>query len=314
MAKVNSVCGPIDTANLGFTLAHEHILVDQMGFFRDYPELFGDNVFERIVNDLKEAKKAGIDTVVDATTVDLGRDVKLLHKASHSSGVNIIACTGWWLNVPDFFTSLSPDRIAGWFIREIEQGISGTDIKAGILKSASDVYGVTPGTELILRAVAKAHLQTGVPIELHSYPLGQVGRQQLAVLKDEGVDPRSVKLDHSNDTTDVGYLTWIMEQGCYLGMDRYPGENVSPLDRTITMKALIDAGYAGRICPSHDFLMSYIQTASPEIAEAERLRANPHGLLYLKNVVFPKLRELGVSETVMDDLCVDGPRNFFEGI
>ena len=314
MAKVNSVCGPIDTANLGFTLAHEHILVDQMGYFRDYPELFGDNVFERIVNDLKKAKKAGIDTVVDATTVDLGRDVNLLYEASHSSGVNIIACTGWWLNVPDFFISLSPDRIAGWFIREIEQGISGTDIKAGILKSASDVYGVTPGTELILRAVAKAHLQTGVPIELHSYPRGQVGRQQLAVLKDEGVDPRNVKLDHSNDTTDVGYLTWIMEQGCYLGMDRYPGENVSPLDRTITMKALIDAGYAERICPSHDWLMSYIQTASPEIAEAERLRANPHGLLYLKNVVFPKLREIGVSEAIMDSLCVDGPRNFFEGI
>ena len=314
MTTVNAVCGSIDTADLGFTLTHEHVMVATTGLFRDYPELFGDNALERIVGDLKEAKKAGVDTIVDATTFDLGRDVNLLYEASHQSGVNIIACTGWWLNVPAFFADLSPDRVAGWFIREIEQGISGTNIKAGILKSASDLYGVTPETEVVLRAVARAHLKTNVPIMLHSYPRGQVGKQQLAILKEEGVDPRNVKMDHSNDTTDVSYLVWLLEQGCYLGMDRYPGENVSPLDRTITMKALIDAGYAGRICPSHDWLVSYMQIDSPEIEKEKRLSINSHGLLYVSNVVFPKLRELGVSEAVINGLCINGPRNFFEGV
>ena len=61
---------------------------------------------------------------------------------------------------------------------------------------------------------------------LHSYSPGQVGRQQLAILKEEGVNLRRVKVDHSTDTTDMEYLTWIVEQGCYLGMDRLPGIHV----------------------------------------------------------------------------------------
>ena len=83
--------------------------------------------------------------------------------------------------------------------------------------------GVKPQEEVVLRGVARAHLRTGAPIMLHSYPAGQVGKQQLAILREEGVDPKRVKVDHSNDTTDVEYLSWLMEQGCYLGLDRYPG-------------------------------------------------------------------------------------------
>ncbi len=57
---------------------------------------------------------------------------------------------------------------------------------------------------------------------VHSYSPCQVGKQQLAILKEEGVDLRRVKMDHFNDTTDVEYLIWLLEQGCYLGLDRYP--------------------------------------------------------------------------------------------
>ncbi|GAG08943.1 unnamed protein product, partial [marine sediment metagenome] len=39
-----------------------------------------------------------------------------------------------------------------------------------------------------------------------------------------------------------------------------------------------------------------------------------YGYLYIKEVVFPQLREMGVSEATLNSLCVDGPRNFFEGV
>ena len=317
MTIINSVLGPLDTANLGFTLMHEHIVLAPAGIFRDYPELLGANLVERVVNDLKQAKEGGVDTIVDATTLDLDRNISLLAEASRQSGVNIIACTGWWLDIPPFFAGVSAEQLADVFTREIEQGISGTNIKAGILKAASDMAGVTPEAETILRAVARAHLKTGVPVMLHSYPAGQVGRQQLAVLKEEGVDLKRVKMDHSNDTTDVEYLIWLLEQGCYLGLDRYPGyprRQVSPLARTKTMKALIDAGYTDRLCPSHDRGILRILAANPEITEEERLRLNPYGYLYIKKVVFRQLREMGVSEATLNSLCVDGPRNFFKGI
>ena len=269
---------------------------------------------ERVVDRLRKAKEGGLATIVDATTLDLGRNINLLAEASRLSGINIIACTGWWLDIPRSFAGVSADQLAQVFTRDIEQGISGTDIKAGVLKAASDMAGVTPAEEIVLRAVARTHHNTSVPIMLHSYSPGQVGKQQLAILREEGVDLKRVKMDHSNDTTDVEYLIWLLEQGCYLGMDRYPGRNITPIDRTRTMKALIDAGYTERLCPSHDGSILHVLADNLEITEEERLRLNPYGYLYIKKVVLPQLREMGVSETILNSLCVDGPRNFFEGV
>jgi phosphotriesterase-related protein len=261
---------------------------------------------------MKKIKEGGVDTIIDATTLDLGRDVSILMEASRQSGVHIVACTGWWMDIPRWFNGISADQLAAVFIREIEEGISGSNIKAGILKSASDAEGVKPQEEIVLRAVARAHLRTGIPIELHSHSPSEVGRKQIDILKEEGVKLNRVKMDHSNDTTDVDYLTWLLDQGCFLGLDRYPGMSVPSEERTKTMKALIDKGYADRLCPSHDGSILRVEVDNPMIPREERLKRNPHGLLYIKKVVIPRLRELGVSEDILNGLCVNGPRNFFE--
>ncbi len=315
MATINSVLGPLDTANLGFTLMHDHLMVAAAGVtHQNFPEIFGAGYMERIINGLTKAKNGGVNTIVDATTSISGRDINLLAEASRLTGINIIACTGWLTYIPRPLTAVPADKFAQIFIREIQEGIAGTNIKAGIIKGASDAGEVTKEEETILRAVARAHLQTNVPIMLHSGAVGQVGRQQLAILKEEGVDLKRVKVDHSNDTTDVEYLNSLLEQGCYLGMDRYPGRLISPLARTKTMKALIDAGYAARLLPSHDWMLVWGgPDASPQTKE-EREGRNPYGYLYMKEVVFPQLREMGVSETTLNSLCVDNPRSFFEGV
>ena len=315
MTIINSVLGPLDTANLGSTLMHEHILSSSIGIPQDYPELLERDYMNHIVDGLNKAKSGGIDTVVDATTLDLGRDVNILAEASRRTGVNIIACTGWWMEKPRFLSGVSIGMFARGFIRDIQEGIAGTNIKAGILKGASDKAGVTPEEETVLRAVARAHHQTDVPIMLHSYSPGQVGRRQIAILKEESVDLRRVKMDHSNDTTDLEYLTWMLEQGCYLGMDRYPGQGTSPLARTKTLKALIDAGYKERLCLSHDWsLARHVAKDSRIGSPKKRAKLNPHGYLYINNVVFPQLREMGISEETINSLLADSPRNFFEGV
>jgi phosphotriesterase-related protein len=312
MTVINSVLGPLDTRDLGFTLMHEHIMFSSAGIPQNYPDLFGNEFMDRIVNGLTQAKEEGINTIVDATTLDGGRDVTLLAEVSRVTGVNIIACTGWWLDLPPFSPDVSSDQFAQLFIREIQEGIAGTDIKAGILKAASDISGVTSEEETILRAVARAHLQTGVPIMLHSYAPGQVGKRQLAILKEEGVNLGRVKVDHSNDTTDAEYLTWLLEQGCYLGMDRYPGYITSSIARTKTLKALIDAGYGGRLLLSHDWPLVRVMGKASLMRYEERIKSNPYGYNYIKKVVFPQLREMGISEATLKSLCVDGPRSFFE--
>ena len=315
MAVVNTVTGPLDTSKMGFTLMHEHIFGAAAGITQNYPELMEKNYMKYIVDGLKEAKAAGIETIVDATTLDLGRDIEILAEASRQSGVNIIACTGWWLTMPRFISGNTPDQWAAVFVREVKEGIAGTGIKAGILKGASDMAGVTKDEETILRAVARAHHQTGLSIMLHSYSPGQVGRRQIEILKEENVPLNRVKMDHSNDTTDVEYLIWMLDQGCWLGLDRYPGQGVSPESRTRTLKALIDAGYVDRLCPSHDWSLTRVEAEGmkPLWSRKGREEWNPHAFLYINNVVIPHLKELGVDETTIKTLFVDNPRRFFEG-
>ena len=314
MTTINSVLGPLDSSDLGYTLMHEHVIGSQAGILQNYPEFFGPNFMDSIINGLVEAKNGGIDTIVDASTFEMGREVTVLAEASRRSGVNIIATTGCGPDADRLVGDWSADQFTGLFVRDIKKGIADTDIKAGILKSFADVDGVTPGVEIILRAVARAHLQTGIPIILHSYARGQVGRQQLRVLQEEGVDMKRVKVDHSLDTTDIEYLTWLLEQGCYLGMDRLPGLGESITDRIKPLKTLIDAGWAHRLLLSHDLMLAmHIPHFPPEVRDW-MANGNPDRLLYINKVVNPLLREMGVSETVLNSMFTDNPRNFFETI
>lgn len=313
---INSVCGPIDGTQLGFTLMHEHVMVCASGLLDSYPDLLGENREERAIAALKRAKDQGIDTMVDATTFDLGRKPELLRTVSAASGVNLINVTGWWLDVPRFMWGVGPNQMAREFVRDLEEGFRGTDIKAGMLKCAADFEGVTAPLEVMARAVARAHNETGAPIMVHSYPTGQVARRQIQIFKEEGVDLTRVKIDHSNDTTDTEYLKWILDQGCYLGLDRYPGRFVSPHMRTVTLKRLIDDGYGDRLCPSHDCICLHIHKENPDGSipdEHEFQRMNPEQYLYIHRFVIPDLQEMGTGDADIQRLFVDNPRSFLTG-
>ena len=296
MTTVNSVLGPISSDDLGFTLMHEHVMVSAPAMFRTYPDLFGPEDREaRAIDTFKKVKAEGIDTIVDATTYDLGRDPELLCAVAAGSGLNIINVTGWWLDVPRF---------------------RGTGIKAGILKCAADFEGVTVDLELMARAAARAQIETGIPLMVHSYPTGHVARRQIEIFREEGVDLTRVKIDHSNDTTDIEYLRWILDQGCYLGLDRYPGRLVSPEARTATMKTLIDEGYGEKLCPSHDCICLHIHKERPDGTipdEHDFFRSNVDQYLYIHRHVIPDLVEMGVSDATVRSLFVDNPRRFFAG-
>ena len=312
---INTVTGPINAEDLGFTLMHEHVMVSAPNMYRTFPDLFGpENREQRAIDTLKRAKSEGIDTIIDATTYDLGKDPQLLAEVSAGSGVNIINVTGWGLDVPRFLSGVSPNQMAREFVKDIEEGFRGTGIKAGILKCAADFQGVTVDLELMARAASRAHVETGIPMMVHSYPTGQVARRQIEIFKEEGVDLTKVKIDHSNDTTDTEYLQWILDQGCYLGLDRYPGQFVSPHMRTVTLKNLIDMGYGDRLCPSHDCICLHIHKEQPDGTipeEHDFFKSNMDQYLYIHRHVIPDLLEMGITEEQVQQLFVDNPRQFF---
>ena len=182
--QVETATGPVDAERLGFTLAHEHVLVGSAGVRENFPFLF-DSVAtrERIVRELAEAKAGGVDTIVDLTTMDLGRDVEFFADVSRASGMQIVVCTGLWLDIPRTFLDRDPDFIAGIFVHEIEQGIAGTGIKPAVIKVANDVEGVTPAGEVVLRGAARACKATGVPISTHQWAPDRIGARQVEIFQ-----------------------------------------------------------------------------------------------------------------------------------
>lgn len=314
MAIINSVLGPMDTADMGFTLSHEHVLVSSAGIQQIYPEFIDrDGTIARGIADLKAAHAEGLRTIVDVTTIDLGRDIRMLEEVSRGSGVNIICATGTWRDIPRVFWTATPDDIAPLYIREIQQGIEDTNIKAGVIKVANDMGGVTPEGEIILRAAARAHKATGVPISTHTWAPERVGEQQVAVFEDEGIDLNRVYVGHSNDTDDLDYLIGLLEKGVWIGLDRYPGrpEVLDWEARTQTAYRLIEAGYAHRIMLGHDWSVALLIA----LREARKARdeANPDGYLFITRRVLPRLSELGASDDDIYKVMIDNPRRFFEG-
>ena len=111
MVSVNTVLGPIDTSNMGFTLCHEHVMTGSAGVAAAYPELVDrDSIADRAVEDLSRTREGGVSTFVDLTTFDLGRDVRLIREVAQRSGMQIIVATGTWLEVPRTFWQLGPRR------------------------------------------------------------------------------------------------------------------------------------------------------------------------------------------------------------
>ena len=317
MKNIETVLGPIDTSKLGFTLSHEHVVVSSAGIPQIYPEFIQrENSITQSIKVLKKVKANGVDTIVDLTTIDLGRDIHLLQKVSKESGINIVCATGTWRDIPRAFWSASIDSIKSLYVREIKQGIEDTQIKAGIIKVANDSEGVTQEGEIILRAAARAQIETGVPISTHTWAPKKIGEDQIKIFSEENVDLNRVYIGHSNDSTDIGYLKGIIEKGAWLGMDRYPGGRQGQTPnwekRTEILASLILDGYGKKIMLGHDWAVKL--AIESEENEEKRNVYNPDGYLFIKNHVLPKLQDSGVSLEQIKDLVISNPYRFFSNL
>ena len=312
MPTVETVLGPIDDAALGFTLSHEHVLVAMGEDNHHYPWLFDwERTRANTIRELSEAKARGVDTIIDLTTPDLGRDVEFVRDVARDSGVNIVAATGIWRDVPRSFWERGIDRIADIFVHEIETGIGDSGIKAGVIKVANDAEGVTPPAERVLRGAARALKRTGCPISTHQWAPTRVGARQVEIFLDEGAPIDRVCIGHSADTTDVAYLESLLETGVYLSMDRYPGAEGRPdwRERNATVKALIDRGWAHRLMLGHDYAPAPISARH----RGEVATGGPTRYLFLATVALPALREAGVDAETIDLMMREVPRRFLTG-
>ncbi|MCO5993340.1 phosphotriesterase family protein [Actinoallomurus rhizosphaericola] len=317
---VQTVRGPV--TDPGATLMHEHIFGLSPEILWNWPDLpEGWDLEERAreaAGKLNELKAAGIDTIVDLTVVGLGRYVPAVQRVAEQTELNIVVATGLYTYdaLPPYFGNRGPgtlfggpDRLAGFFVRDITDGIGRTGVRAGMLKCATGRQGITPGVERVMRAVAEAHRATGVPITTHSESATRNGLDQQKLLAAEGVDLDRVVIGHAGDSTDLAYLEELVANGSYLGMDRFGIEFTSFEDRVATVAALCERGHAGRMVLSHD---SYCFNDRFDPDVVRRRHPNYH-LLHISRDVLPALRERGVTEEQIHQMLVDNPRRILGG-
>ena len=310
MPLVNTIAGPLNVSELGFTLMHEHVAVRSPGVVENFPSVWDREAeIEKATAKLRDVAARGVKTIVDCTTPDLGRDVQFVAEVARRSGVQIIACTGMYYDVPRYFHSRSVDAMAELFVREIREGIAGSGIKAGIIKCATDEAGMTVQVEKAVRACGRAHRATGVPITTHTYAAGETGTRQQDILAEEGVNLSRVIIGHSGDSKDTEYLLRLLGQGSYIGMDRFGLDMFLPaVDRVATVALLCHMGHAERMVLSHD-ANSYMDWY--ERWMIEQAAPNWH-YNFIPDTVIPALRQAGVTDDQIRQMTVDNPRRIFE--
>ena len=319
MSTVETARGAIETGALGSVLMHEHVFILSHEFHVNYPDVVDfdeEREVDAAVDRLDELVESGIATIVDLTVVGIGRDIRLLSRVAERTELNIVVASGYYTftDLPTFVEMRArvgqrdpADMLAEWFVGDITDGIARTGIKAGILKCATDQQGVTPGVDTVLRAVARAHLQTGVPISTHTHPATRRGLEQQDVFEAEGVDLGRVVIGHSGDTDDLGYLEELLARGSYLGMDRFGLYGILSMEgRVQTVAELCSRGYADRLVLSHDAFCvnDWFPPEMPTLGDWH--------YCHISRDVLPALRKAGVGDDDITTMLVENPRRIFE--
>jgi phosphotriesterase-related protein len=319
VGQVNTVRGPIDASDLGATLMHEHVFVRSPEVASNWPTGWDrDAQVEKAVERLQELKEAGIDTIVDLTVVGLGRDIEPVQEVAARVDLNIVVATGLYTynELPHYFDYRSApfrptgvDMLDEFFLHDIDNGIAGSGVRPGILKCATDEPGLTPGVERVLRAVARVHRRTGVPISTHTHTHTRRGLDQQRVFTEEGVDLSRVVIGHSGDSTDLDYLGELLAAGSTLGMDRFGVDAYCPTEKRVeTVARLCEQGWASAMVLSHDagchmdwFDDDFLRQVQPN-----------WNFLHITTTVLPALRDAGVSEEQIHTMLVEVPRRILD--
>ena len=317
MQKVQTVTGTCAPEELGPTLMHEHLLVGWPGW-EAYAAEEGGQRRARLalcVERMQELRALGVRTLLDPCPIDLGRDVELMAEVADQSGVRIVCATGLYkedLGAPAYFKFRVQfgDALAEMtdlFVHELSEGVGGTRIRAGVIKVATGAHKITPYEELVLRAAARAHRETGVPITTHTDE-GSMGVGQLEILIGEGVAPHAIVVGHSDGSSDLHYHLSMLDRGAYLGFDRFGLELLHPdRERLAALIGLLGLDFERQIVLSHDTVWCW--RGRPPILPPEVMPDWQPTHVFRK--VIPRLRAAGVSQEKITTMLVENPRRYF---
>ncbi len=293
-----TVLGEISPEKLGFTMTHEHLLIDTCWVTDRVDDLLNDE--EIAVEELLLYKKAGGNSIVELTNGGIKRNPEALKRIAERTGINIIMGCGWYRGpyYPEEINHRSTNNLAEEMIRDIIEGVGETGIRAGIIGEIGvNLDYLTPAEERVLRAAARAHIQTGKAITLHA-EYCSVGLDQLNILEEEGVDLKRVIVGHADSFLNLKYHEEIYRRGAYIQFDGIGRDHIYP-DK-MRLKSLVDLikrGYVEKILLSTD-----------RCRRSDLHLYGGKGYDHLLVDFIPKLKKAGVTKRDIEIMTVDNPK------
>lgn len=319
MSFIRTITGDIKPENLGFTYSHEHIVCRP-------PYWIDKKADDLLLDDPKKSlqevlifKQAGGQSIVDATAVDYGRDLVAVKKIAEETGVQIVATAGfnksflWEAKIPgqertylEWIERATIEELTDFVVKEVEEGMEGTSIRAGQVKFGTGYNSISPLEEKTLRAVARAHHITKAPIHSHT-EVGTMAFEQIELLKEEGINLEHWSVGHMDRNPDTWYHLKIADTGAFLCFDgigkiKYYPESV----RIQCILELVKRGHQKQILISGDTARkSYYQSYG-----------NGLGLGYIKEKWVPRFIEEADAagfdgKALVEDFFINNPRRCF---
>ena len=288
---VMTVLGEMEKSKLGITSPHEHIFIDMKKCVvppTDSLELFHDTVrvdtradvalnpyaiwdnavldeMDKALEEVKQFKKWGGQTLVDCTLDEIGRDPLAMREISQKTGVNIILGCGHYYKMahPEWLAESSVEDLANEMIRDITVGIGQTDVKAGIIGEIGTSAVMFEDEKKVLRAAGIASAATDKAIHVHTDLYTENGHEIIKILQQEGAKANRICIDHVDVWLRPDYIKALLDQGVYIEFDNFGKEfYVSEarrfaydLERIRVLKELIEAGYQDQILISNDICL-----------------------------------------------------------
>jgi len=253
--KVMTVLGPISPDEFGSVLSHEHVLVDFVGADRVSRTRYDANeAYEVILPYLRRARELGCRGFVESTPAYLGRDPRLLERLAKTTRLHILTSTGYYGAAKDQFIPQhayreNADLLADRWVKEWLDGIEGTGIRPGFIKTGVDAGPLSSIDRKLIQAAARTHARTGLTIASHTGNT-QAALEQLEILAEETVRPDAFIWVHAQSDWEPESRVAAGQKGVWIEIDNIAERTVSEcVDR---VNALKQRGLLNRLLVSHD--------------------------------------------------------------
>lgn len=338
--KVQTVLGEVEPSTLGITLTHEHLLIDLRCYFKmpeeasnrwyvdrpvtmdilgKVPGMFYANQDNQMLLDERFAieeilkyRYAGGDSLVDTTSLGIGRDPLALARISRATGLKVVMGASHYVPEahPVDMNQRSEESITQQIIDDVSVGVKDTGIKSGVIGEVGNHTPLTDNMRKVLRASAHAQVETGAPILIHPGIHPDTPLEIIKILMDNGAKAENVIMGHLDNIRPMSAIKELADTGCYLEYDRFGSEdtsmdyrsgdiqttNVSDVQRMDSIEYLISEGYGERITIAHDVCLKTDTTAY-----------GGKGFAHILESIVPRMRSRGLAQAQIDDILINNP-------